>query len=217
VTAALLDRGLVIGPDLGLAPPGTRPRWVGAAPVPSEFSVFERLDLLDTVAREASLWPSVAALAGSARRGLAGDAIDDLLALVQALPFTRDPVGLDVYQALPLTLARGGDCEDLAALFVGGVRLLAAERGLPVAARAAWYARPEEREDHVVAVVSFARGEWQWCECSIRGARVGEHPQAAADRVAQESRAALERRAALDARAAVGVRYGAPPPPERWP
>lgn len=203
-----MERGLLLGPDGGLASRGAAPYFLGASGVPSEFSVFDRLALLDEVTREASLWPSVYALADAAPRGLAGDAVERLLAVVQALPFTRDPVGLDVYQALPLTISRGGDCEDKASLFVGAVRVLADARGLPVRARCGWYARPDEREDHVVAVASFGGGDWQWCECSIAGARLGEHPAAAAERTAAE-RLAAARIAYGPAR--FGVRYGAPP------
>lgn len=98
-----------------------------------------------------------------------------ILQRVQALGYHPDPEG-EWLQSGRETAERGGDCEDLASLFV----VLAVAVGVP--ARVVWIAQPGRRQDHVAAQVHI-NGRWQWAEASILGARIGESPYAAAARI----------------------------------
>lgn len=71
------------------------------------------------------------------------------------------------------TLARGGDCDDLAKLLVAMLRALKRK------ARLATLGNPPI---HVAAQVWELRG-WQWLEATVPGARVGEHPREACRRL----------------------------------
>ena len=99
-----------------------------------------------------------------------------VLAAVQRVRYVPDPPGsADKICDAATTLREGGDCEDLAALVVGGARAL----GVP--ARLVWIAQGGPL-DHVVAEV-YVEGRWQWAEPTIAGAMLGEHPYEAAARL----------------------------------
>ncbi len=101
------------------------------------------------------------------------------LELVQALPYTPDPPGLDVVQTASETAATGGDCEDKASLLV----VLCVCAGVP--AGLAWLSQERLVRDHVAAqvwLVDGARGVW--AETTV-DAYLGEPPHTAADRLRQ--------------------------------
>lgn len=98
-----------------------------------------------------------------------------LLARVQRLPFRYDPAG-EWVQTAGETLATGGDCEDLSALFAW----LAKRAGLTT--QIVWISQPSALRDHVCAAV-LLDGVWWWAEPTIPGARLGESPYDAARRL----------------------------------
>lgn len=172
-------------------------RWGAPERVPEELDTPGRLGLLEETVREASTWESVHVLARDAidlarrrvsARGvtLAAALADVCLELVQRVGYRPDPPGVDTYQGVGWTLARGGDCEDLSALFVGLARLAAfLSSGIArLEARLHWLARPGADQDHVTAQVRVDGGAWEWAECSVAGAHRGEWPPAAAARLA---------------------------------
>lgn len=164
----------------------------------------ERMAWLDRLANDAWRGPACRTLAGrvwinaqqrlraqSATVGAATTALAVALEAqlaVQSLPYVPDPPGEDVYQSADETIARGGDCEDLAVLFVGLVRMLGATQALPLGAKVFFMPRPGAPQDHITALVRLARGPWLWAECSVRGARLGEYPPDAAAREARHRR-----------------------------
>ena len=75
------------------------------------------------------------------------------------------------------TLELGGDCEDLSKAIV------ALDLAALLRARVEWLPQPEENQDHVSARVLLA-GVWEWQEASLAGARLGENPYQAAQRLA---------------------------------
>lgn len=98
-----------------------------------------------------------------------------ILQRVQALGYHPDPEG-EWLQSGRETAAHGGDCEDLAALFV----VLCVAAGVP--ARVVWIAQPGRRQDHVAGQILLSE-RWRWAEATIPGARIGESPYAAAARI----------------------------------
>lgn len=98
-----------------------------------------------------------------------------LLSRVQQLGYRPDPQG-EWLQTGRETASRGGDCEDLSALFVA----LCGAAG--VVARMVWISQRHAPQDHVAAQV-LLDGRWRWADASIRGARLGESPYEAAARL----------------------------------
>lgn len=113
------------------------------------------------------------------------DAAQALLTFVQKdVGYIDDPEG-EWYQGVRYTLEHGGDCEDMATLFVA----MAACVGIP--ARLAWLEQPKARLNHVTAQVLtpkpsglLSRGsselDWRWAEPTISSAKIGQHPYDAA-------------------------------------
>ena len=101
-----------------------------------------------------------------------------VLAFVQSLPYHADPSGLggDWLRPPCRTMVEGGDCDCLATL-CGALDHAAGLRW-----RLAWVVNPRAALDHVAAQVWVA-GRWAWQECTIAGARVGEHPRDAVARL----------------------------------
>ncbi len=91
------------------------------------------------------------------------------LASVQALPFVRDPPGVELLARGEYTARHGGDCLRLAPLVV-----VVASR-LGVVGDVLWLRVDDAAEDHVAARL-FVDGSWWWAEATIRGARLGENP-----------------------------------------
>lgn len=84
-----------------------------------------------------------------------------------------------------LSLVRGyGDCEDLA------IVLCAVLRELGIGARIVWLNQPDAPVNHV-SVQAALVGGWAWCDPSVSGALVGEHPYDAALRRGEPHRADL--------------------------
>lgn len=98
--------------------------------------------------------------------------------------YIPDPVALEIFNSVPQTLLMGGDCEDLATLFVSAYRSLGGRT------RIVWITQAGKRLNHVTAQVSFDpwtvpddQATWLWAEASVRGAAVGENPYDAAARL----------------------------------
>ena len=132
-------------------------------------------DLAERGARESEvrrIAREIRAAAGAAPRSLASG----VLSYVQGLPYRVDPVGRDDGAAACATIERGGDCKKLSVLFCA----LCSALGLT--SRLVWIEQPEARLDHVSAQWRDG-GRWLWAECTVRGARLGEAPHAAAERL----------------------------------
>lgn len=106
--------------------------------------------------------------------GAEGRARAALLA-VQSLPYVVDPIGEWLARG-SYTAAHGGDCLRLAPLLVA----VAECAGVP--GEVLWLAQPSALQDHVTARLR-PDGAWLWAETTIRGARLGESPYDAADRM----------------------------------
>lgn len=123
--------------------------------------------------------PYVARIASEVLRSKADDIERAELALrvVQALEYRPDPDSTDDSVREPCEIiGRGGDCDCLSALLVG---ILTA---LGLRAECVWLLQPLADQDHVAARVFVGR-EWLWCETTVKGAWLGEHPREAARRL----------------------------------
>lgn len=103
-----------------------------------------------------------------------------VLASVQALPFVRDAAGEWIARGA-YTAVHGGDCLRLAPLLVA-VAQRAGLRG-----ELLWL-RPDDpavTEDHATARL-WVDDSWWWAEATIKGARLGENPWAASERVGEK-------------------------------
>lgn len=131
--------------------------------------------------------PGVQALARRiyAARPTDGGRVALALALVQSVPYQHDPPGSD--PILPVVDVLSGvpcDCEDRAAALLSLVWLLGLD------ARPAYLEQDGAREDHMSAQARVGR-RWEWADATVSGARLGEAPWTAAERV---RRAAKETR-----------------------
>lgn len=148
--------------------------------VSDSMTIAERLAELDRLSAEGTRDPLVRA-AASLARSLAGDDPTpfDLacaaLRVAQRAGYQRDLPG-EWFQPCRYTVHYGGDCEDLSSLFVALARLLGLE------AEMVWIEQPDRPLDHVAAQVRV-EGAWHWADASVCGARVGEDPYAAMDRL----------------------------------
>jgi hypothetical protein len=144
-----------------------------AAPwrIPDQWTPKERVRGLEAIAQDGSRDPSLILLA----RDLVLP--ERMLAWVQYRGYKRDPVPGDWWQGIGWTARNGGDCEDLAALFVA----LARAGGLR--ARVVWINQPGQPLNHVSAQLMGADGRWMWAETSIEDAKLGESPYQAAERL----------------------------------
>lgn len=175
---------------------GRAPSLTGQETVPDDWDTPRRMTRLRELVNEAALWPGVVEWARIITRGAAAmsgggrshaEIIADLAlrAVQRRCAFRRDPPGVDVFQALGFTLENGGDCEDLAALLVGLLRLCAYYHGARLRAELVWMPVPEAELDHItVQVWCDGAREPEWMEASLKGAKRGEHPRDAARRLA---------------------------------
>jgi transglutaminase-like putative cysteine protease len=161
--------------------PSDAAQW--CAPATAHPSV--RLAWLEELADRGALDPEIRAFAARAHDTLAElratDPAARMLTAVHSLVtighYELWPDACDLYQTPRTTfLTLRGDCKAWSSLFV------AMCRATGVRARCEWLPQPGEDWDHVSAVVLTATG-WQWAEPSIAGARIGEHPYAAAKRL----------------------------------
>lgn len=166
--------------------------------IPDTYPPRLREQILDAVANVAATDPLVRELAeriaveadARARPGqcLSPPCADlrarAILRYVQSRPYEPDPDGQEWYAGLIYTIGYGGDCEELAALVVALARVV----GIPGEVR--WMDQPNHPLNHVTALL-YVNGQWVWAEASVVGAQLGEHPQAAATRLAQRSRLGL--------------------------
>jgi transglutaminase-like putative cysteine protease len=149
----------------------TNDLWAKPWRIPDEWNAQVRVNALTSIAWGAAMLPIIRDLA----KGL--ETPETLLAWVQSRGYKRDPVG-DWWQGVGFTARNGGDCEDLATLFVA---LAFANRW---AARIAWINQPGQPLNHVTAQIQPKQGgPWVWAEPSLLGARLGEHPYVAASRL----------------------------------
>ena len=150
-------------------------RWVIADTV----SPSTRVALLEQLAVDAMTAAPVRAMAAMIDRDAAAFVrAGNALAMVHRVPYRADPAGSEVFQDAIETLAHGGDCEDLAVLFV------ALARSIGLEARVVWLDQQIHGSalNHVFARV-LVDGRWLDAECSIAGAKLGEAPGAAAARL----------------------------------
>jgi transglutaminase-like putative cysteine protease len=144
-----------------------------------EVGPSTRVSLLDALADDAMLRPSVQQLATiGVREDSERARAEGALAVVHALPYRADPHGDEVFQDADETIARGGDCEDLATLFVALARLVG------LRAKVLWLNQQIHGAalNHVFAQV-LVDGDWLDAETSIAGAQLGESPANAARRL----------------------------------
>lgn len=118
------------------------------------------------VRRLVALCEPIASAAGRARAALLA---------VQSLPYVVDPIGEWLARGRYVA-TYGGDCLRLAPL------LVAVAECTGVAGEVLWLGQPSALQDHVTARLC-PDGTWLWAETTIRGARLGESPYAAADRI----------------------------------
>jgi transglutaminase-like putative cysteine protease len=152
-----------------------------------------RLRELEQLAWRARGAPPVRAFAARAQRAAAhaavargrapttADAARELLAATQRLPFRPDPPGPDGdagewMQPVVYTLRYGGDCEDLA------TALVVVAREIRIPAQDVWITQRRRALNHVTAVL-WVDGAWRWADPSIPGARLGESPYQALERL----------------------------------
>ncbi|MDP3275739.1 MAG: transglutaminase-like domain-containing protein [Deltaproteobacteria bacterium] len=151
-------------------------RWIIADTVPPPA----RIALLDQLAAEGARDSSVIALAELVPRGLSATQLaESLLALMHRnIPYRADPAGQEVFQSVRETLAEGGDCEDLAALFVSIATVLG------LRARLVWLHQQIHGAmlNHVYPQV-LLEGAWVDADPSVAGARLGESPASAVARL----------------------------------
>ena len=147
-------------------------RWLIAPEVPPA----SRVALLDALATDAMKRPLVQRLAAMVTRaGTERSRAQRVLSLVHKLPYRPDPAGDEVFQDAHETIAHGGDCEDLATLFVALTRLVG------LRAQIVWLNQQIHGAalNHVFAQV-FVDGRWLDAESSIAGALLGDTPAKAA-------------------------------------
>lgn len=99
----------------------------------------------------------------------------------QRLPFRPAPRrrDLDLVQSPEVTLAVGGDCDELSVLAVAADSLSGLE------SRLCWLSQPDALEDHVLPEVLVA-GRWYYQETTVPGARLGELPGDARARIERD-------------------------------
>lgn len=146
------------------------------------MTVDERLHQLADLSEQATRDPLVRELASRAR-SLAGEdptpyeLARAALRVAQRAGYQRDMPG-EWFQPVRYTVVHGGDCEDLASLYVALAWILG------LSAKLLWLSQPDKPLDHVCAQVQIGR-QWMWADASVCGARVGESPYAAMDRLGQ--------------------------------
>lgn len=149
--------------------------------IPDETSIPDRLVILNQLIDAAWDDPDVVRMVATIRRSLPANAsvrqrAQAALTAAQSRAYVPDPAGEEWFQSPGYTARFGGDCEDLASLFV----LLARKLGLD--ARLVWITQPKQELNHVTAVVAYC-GDWRWADASMRGARLGENPYDAVARL----------------------------------
>lgn len=99
------------------------------------------------------------------------------LELAQAFPYEPDDAGAVDLVTVDRAVfeAEGGDCEERA------MWLAAALAAAQIPTRLVWM-QQQAAQDHVT-VQAWLDGRWVWADPTVPGARLGEHPQDAADRV----------------------------------
>jgi transglutaminase-like putative cysteine protease len=139
----------------------------------SEATPQERLALLDAeatrAARESAIVRRFATVpANASEHERATILLDRVHRLVTYKP---DPEGRDVFREIEWTIANGGDCEDLSALFVAMCRTAG------LAARLVWLEQQSYAAlNHVTAQVLLSDGAWHWADASLPNAQLGQHP-----------------------------------------
>jgi len=100
------------------------------------------------------------------------------LSRVQALPYVADPPGpVDLVETdWRRVLVDGGDCEERAMMLVA----YCAADG--IGGKLAWLTQEGAPLDHVSALVWLGGDVLAWADATVTGARLGEHPVAAARR-----------------------------------
>lgn len=110
----------------------------------------------------------------------AGRSIELLLSAVQLLPYVDDPTSSDIVCDPSEVIAKGGDCDDRAVLFAALAKV-AGYRAVIV-----WQSQDGAPQDHVTVKV-WRDGAWLWADPTVPGARIGEEPHAAVDRLGRHA------------------------------
>lgn len=146
----------------------------------SSTPVCERAQLLYALAVHGSVTDTVDRLARRIR-ALAPQKniwsfIQQALDEVQHLPYVPDPEGQDCYKTADDTAAYGAECKGKNILFS------ALMIRLGITAEPVWIMQEGMPLNHVASVV-MVQGNPYWADASIPGARVGESPYEALERV----------------------------------
>ncbi|MDP3274735.1 MAG: transglutaminase-like domain-containing protein [Deltaproteobacteria bacterium] len=154
----------------------TRMQWLIADTVPPHT----RIEILTQLAAQGALDREVVAFARVVPReqNETHQARALLTTMHREVPYRPDPPGLEVFQDVRETLAQGGDCEDLAVLFVSLAQLLG------LRARVVWLDQQIHGAmlNHVYPQV-WLNGVWVDADPSVAGAELGESPMHAAARL----------------------------------
>lgn len=144
----------------------------------------DRIDLLQDLAVHGSRLPEIGSLAQivlsrvAIQQGHAGRVraiASEALKAIQHLEYHQHPSG-EWFQRVDYTLTHGGNCEDLSSA------LVALLMRLGITAKAIWVNQSDRPLNHV-AVQAFVNNRWQWADPSISGARFGESPYQAIERL----------------------------------
>lgn len=137
----------------------------------------QRLSQLADLAAQGAVNPRVREWAQlRAGNGTVAERAARLLVAVQRRGFRPDPDGAEYYQGVGYTLTHGGDCEDLSVL------LMAALTAVGIKSKLRWLSQPGSALNHVTLAVQLPTGP-AWAETTIPGARLGEDPYEAAQRL----------------------------------
>lgn len=111
------------------------------------------------------------------RRDPSQTALQAWLHFVQSLPYRSGPKGEWIETDARETARNGGECKALSVLFVAGASALGFQT------RLAWLSWRYSQQAHVTAMVQVPGSGWEWTDATVAGARVGEAPESAAERV----------------------------------
>lgn len=170
--------------------------------VPDTTPSTDREDLLnaladegarDPIVRRTAIWLATRCALAHGRqptdRQLAQCLLDGLHELVQ---YSDDPDDREEYNRAVTTLSSSprmerspitgspkgtGDCEDLAVLYAS------LARALGLRSQVVWIDQPRGAYNHVAAAVCDLGAGCEWVETTLPGARVGENPYTAAERL----------------------------------
>jgi hypothetical protein len=143
----------------------------------------ERIRLLERMADEAAARGELSPLEARARQatrfgGSQRAVAEAALATVQGLPYYPEAKDQQWFKPIAWTVGRGGSCGPLSAVLYGLCKRLGLD------AQVVWITQAGRALNHL-SVLVMVDGAWQWADPSVRGARLGEDPYAAIERLGQ--------------------------------